>query len=190
MSSAESKIVPLMEDLVSLLDKFHASAAIGDFDEYFACFHPNGRFLGTDKTENWVVPDFMVFSRPHFTLGTSAWTFVPIPESRKCDCYNGSHTTFATFDEHLQSASFGTTARGTGSAIWNEDTGKWLITQYHLSFPIPNDLAHDMCKKIGNYEKSLGMSVGVVASDDWIDETEKRSGSGTNKKKSSNKKKK
>ncbi|CAM9135250.1 unnamed protein product, partial [Ectocarpus fasciculatus] len=142
-----------LEPIRQLLDNFHKYAATGDFDKYFACYHPNGRFLGTDKTENWKVPEFMAFSRPHFTLGTSAWTFIPEPGSRKCDIFQGSGgcATFATFDEQLQSESFKTTARGTGSLIWDGAAGKWLITQYHLSFPIPNDLAHDMCATIGRY---------------------------------------
>lgn len=37
------------------------------------------RFLGTDKSENWTVAEFKEFSRPHFVLGKSAWTYIPLP---------------------------------------------------------------------------------------------------------------
>lgn len=169
-SSAGSGDVGCIPQIYGLLDNFHRYAANGDFENYFACFHPSGRFLGTDKTENWTVSEFMSFSRPHFTLGTSAWTFTPLPESRKCDVFPGrdGRVTFATFDEHLQSESFGTTARGTGSVIW--DGEGWLLAHYHLSFPIPNDLAHDMCKKIGNFEKFSSAEASRPADDDWLAE--------------------
>jgi hypothetical protein len=153
---------PSVDAVYSLLDDFHNAASNGDFDQYFSCFHPNGRFIGTDKTENWTATEFKEYSRPHFGLGKSAWTFVPLQESRKCDIFPGADGTpaFATFDEHLVSDSFGTTCRGTGSAVWDASKERWLISQFHLSFPIPNPLAEDMCKSIGDYERP------VV--DDWL----------------------
>ena len=42
------------------------------------------------------------------------------------------------FDEQL-SSQYGP-ARGTGTCI-QVDEGVWKIVQYHLSFPIPNDIA-------------------------------------------------
>ena len=194
-SPIDPAVSAAVTDICSLLDNFHKYASVGDFDNYFACFHPNGRFLGTDKTENWLVPDFMSFSRPHFNLGTSAWTFIPLPGTRKCDVFPGGDlgVVFATFDEHLESESFHTTARGTGSVMWDTSSGRWLITQYHLSFPIPNDLAHDMCKKIGNFEKKTeGPIANSATAGDWLEDTPvPSSGSAAGgKKKSSGKKKK
>lgn len=168
-----------LDAIDALLNFFHGAASIGDFDGYFSCFHPNGRFLGTDKTENWTVSEFMEFSRPHFTPGRSAWTFNPIPDSRKYDVFPvgpiaapsaTQGPAFATFDEHLESVSFETTARGTGTVIWDTATGKWLIAHYYLSFPIPNDLAKDMCKQIGIFEKKqVAPSQGTSAeTDDWL----------------------
>ncbi len=68
---------------------------------------------------------------------------------------NQESPVFATFEEHLTSESFHTTARGTGTLVWDIASSKWLIAHYYLSFPIPNDLAKDMCQKIGNYESEI-----------------------------------
>ena len=46
---------------------------------------------------------------------------------------------FATFDELLDSESFGATSRGTGTLIFGSNC--WFIASYHLSFPIPDDIA-------------------------------------------------
>ena len=60
---------------------------------------------------------------------------------------------FATFDEHLVAESFATTARGTGTLLYSPTDNRWLIAHYYLSFPVPNDLAKDICKKIGIFER-------------------------------------
>lgn len=57
----------------------------------------------------------------------------------------------AWFDELLNNEAYGT-SRGTGVLI---RTGEgWKIVQYHLTFPIPNDLAGDFTAQIKKYEAS------------------------------------
>jgi hypothetical protein len=158
--------------ICSLLDEFHGAAANGDFDKYFNCLLPEGRFLGTDKTENWTVAAFKEFSRPYFGLGKPAWIYNPIPGfvftnvfrfffifsrksgTRVIDVFPSQEApVFATFDEHLVAKSFETTARGTGTLVFSQSENRWLIAHYYLSFPVPNDLAKDICKKIGIFER-------------------------------------
>ena len=153
--------------LVDLLDSFHSAAAKANIATYFGCFHSiTSRFLGTDAAENWTVPEFYAYSKPHFDAG-SAWTYVPRSASRKfeqIDLPDGTPV-FATFDELLDVKSFGATARGTGTAIFDVSSKFWFLVSYHLSFPTPNELAHEICKKISIFEKKSEMNSLNVAAD-------------------------
>jgi len=135
-----------------LLDAFAAAAATGDLRAYFGCFHDaaTSRFLGTDVNENWTASEFLEFARPHFKSdGTPAWVYVPLEGKRKVDYIGDS---LACFDEHLSSESFKATSRGSGSCVRNA-SGHWLLVQYYLSFPIPNDLAKGFCESIARWER-------------------------------------
>jgi hypothetical protein len=138
-----------------LLDLFHSSAANANLVHYFGCFYDSkSRFLGTDASENWTAPEFIEYSKPHFDAG-SAWTYTPIAGSRRIEVFRDSEglPLFAAFDELLSSESFGVTSRGSGSLIFDKISSNWFITAYHLTFPVPNDLAGEICKKISIYEK-------------------------------------
>lgn len=102
---------------------------------------------------------------------------------------------FVTFDEILDAKSFGCPARGTGTIVMDTaisstsdtssdsgsiTTGRWLIVHYYLSFPVPNDMAKDLCKKIGDFEKrhttstntssnsTNSTATGVEVTDEWL----------------------
>mmetsp|Transcript_7866 Transcript_7866/g.7929 ORF Transcript_7866/g.7929 Transcript_7866/m.7929 type:complete len:198 (+) Transcript_7866:53-646(+) len=156
------------DSIISLLNHFHSSATDANLKEYFGCFDsPRSRFLGTDALENWSVLEFWNYSKPHFDKG-SAWTYIPRSNTRKIeqiDDFEGVPV-FATFDELLDSSSFGATSRGTGTAIYDATLKCWFIVSYHLSFPTPNDLAVDICKKISSFEKkSLSSNADAVAAE-------------------------
>ena len=68
-------------DVAALLDDFHQRAADSDLGGYFACFAPEGRFLGTDATENWDVEEFERYAAPPFKAGRG-WQYVPNKPSR------------------------------------------------------------------------------------------------------------
>ena len=141
--------------LVALLDNFHLAAAKANIIDYFGCFNStSGRFLGTDAFENWTVLEFYEYCKPHFDAG-SAWSYIPRPATRKFEQIDSPDGTpvFATFDELLDVKSFGATARGTGTAIYDVTSKYWFLVSYHLSFPTPNELAHEICKKISIFEK-------------------------------------
>lgn len=140
----------------ALLDHFHLSAAKANLTEYFGCFHStSSRFLGTDAMENWSALEFYDYCKPHFDAG-SAWSYVPRQGTTR-KYQNISSPTgaplFVTFDELLDVESFGATARGTGTAIFDNESRHWFLVSYHLSFPTPNELAHEICKKISTFEK-------------------------------------
>lgn len=143
-------------DVETLLDAFHRGAATANLRLYFGCFHPEGRFLGTDATENWHVNDFYEFSKPYFLRG-KGWTYTPRPETRKVTMFTdpvSPSSQFCIFDELLDSEDFHATSRGSGTCLYDSVQNRWLIAQYHLTFPIPNDLAKDMTQKIFLFESS------------------------------------
>ena len=138
--------------VTSLLDAFHSAAAQADLATYFGCFALEGRFLGTDASENWSAHEFFDFCRPHFASG-QGWTYKPLPNSRKfsyfpsSDAGNQDNSAFCTFDELLVNDSFGT-CRGSGSCVYDAVCKCWFIAAFHLSFPVPNDIAHEITKQI------------------------------------------
>ncbi len=136
------------ETIEALLDGFQLGSATSNIPGYFGCFlDSNSRFLGTDPHENWSAGEFLVQMKPYFASTPCAWRYDPIGGKRQIS-YVGEN--MATFDELLSSESFLATTRGSGSAIRR---GKyWFITQYYLSFPIPNDLAKSFCATIARWE--------------------------------------
>lgn len=137
---ATASTPPRSEDVAATLDRFHDAASRADETAYFDLIAPAGVFIGTDATERWNRDAFRAYAHPHFAEG-KGWTFVP--RDRHID-FSKDGTT-AWFDEMLDSASYGE-CRGTG--VLQLHDGRWLIEQYHLTIPIPNDLAKDVVAKI------------------------------------------
>jgi hypothetical protein len=117
------------EDVARELEDFHDAAARSDEERYFGHFAPGGVFLGTDATERWDVRAFRAYSHPHFAKG-KAWTFRGI---RRRIATRGDT---AWFEEELETANLGP-ARGSGVLV--RSGARWLLAQYVLSIPIPND---------------------------------------------------
>jgi SnoaL-like domain len=148
-----------------LLDTFHRAAANADLNTYMGCFYSQeARFLGTDAQEDWLITEFYVYSKPHFDAG-KAWTYTPRASSRKITelVCGGSVPRIAAFDELLDSESFVCTTRGTGTAIF--DGSHWFLLSYHLSFPTPNDIAEDICKRIVVFEKKTATIAAAAKAD-------------------------
>ena len=122
-----------------VLDSFHAAAAEGDWDSYFALMNEDGVFLGTDASERWTKEEFQAYAS-----GSSGWIYRSA--ERHINLTPDGNT--AWFDEILDSASYGT-ARGSGVLI---RTGSgWEVSQYHLTFPIPNELVDELIESIKSF---------------------------------------
>ena len=132
----------LLIEINDTLDSFHQSASRADGEAYFAHFAPEGVFLGTDATERWTVEQFHAYADPVFAQGRG-WTYVPIAGQRHVDLIQGE--TIAVFDELLLNEKYGE-CRGTG--VLRNFGDEWLIVQYNLHFPVPNDLAETVTKLI------------------------------------------
>lgn len=124
----------------AVLDNYHRAAAAGDWDNYFDLMSEDGVFLGTDAGERWPKAVFREYAG-----NRSGWLYTP--QERNINFTPDGNT--AWFDEILESASYGT-SRGTGVLI--RTASGWKISQYHLTFPIPNDLARDVTDQIKAYE--------------------------------------
>lgn len=128
------------------LDQFHRAASKADGSRYFALFTDDAIYIGTDASERWTLNQFRAFAEPYFRKGTG-WTYTSrqrnvVIADIPCRCV-------AWFDELLDSESYGT-SRGTGALVLKG--GSWKISQYALTFPIPNDLAKEMTAEIRAYE--------------------------------------
>ena len=127
-------------EVARALDAYHEAAAKADEATYLGLMAPTGVFLGTDATERWDREAFRAFVHPYFSQGRG-WTFVP-RDRRIQLAANGQ---VAWFDELLDSASYGE-CRGTG--VLEKIDGAWRIQQYHLTIPMPNELAKDFVARI------------------------------------------
>src|SRR3990167_11204765 len=134
------------QDIASVLDALHAAAAKADGPAYFALYTPDATYLGTDAAERWSLAEFKGYAMPYFAKG-QGWTYVP--RERHITIAPVDCRCVAWFDELLDSQSYGT-SRGTGTLVLTPQG--WKVSKYALTFPIPNDLAHDMTNQIKAFE--------------------------------------
>ena len=120
----------------SVLDAFHTAASNADEAAYFELLAPEAIFLGTAPGERWNVEEFRAFVHPYFSEGRG-WSYEPRERHVQLD----PSGQVAWFDEVLDNESYGET-RGSG-ALRRVD-GAWLIVQYNLTIPIPNELSKEV----------------------------------------------
>lgn len=132
------------QEVEQTLNSFHEAASKADGKTYFSLFAPEGVFIGTDAGERWTVEEFKKYAEPHFKKG-KGWTYVK--RTRHVDFTTSGDA--AWFDEILDSKNYGTSR---GSGVLRKIGNDWRIAQYHLTFPIPNDLAEKMTSEIKAFE--------------------------------------
>ena len=129
------------KEINKVLDNLHLYASKADGDNYFKLFDSEAVFFGTDASERWHINEFKDYTLKRFETGTG-WTYKPISRN----IYINENT--AWFDEELANEKYGI-FRGTGVLIRQND--KWLISQYNLLLPIPNNLLKKYSKEIIDY---------------------------------------
>jgi hypothetical protein len=132
-------------DVAKVLDALHDAASKAQADRYFALFAPDAVFLGTDAGERWTLEQFKGYALPLFAQG-KGWTYTPRERHTQV-----SNDGWAWFDELLDNAKYGT-CRGSG-VLRQQADGAWLIVQYDLSVPIPNDMLPGVAEEIRKFEK-------------------------------------
>lgn len=112
------------------MNQWHKDVADSNFDEYFSKMSLDGIFIGTDALENWTIPEFKEFSKPHFDK-KQTWNFKTLERN----IYIAENNEFAWFDELLD------TWMGIcrGSGVLKKENEVWKIKHYVLSITIPND---------------------------------------------------
>lgn len=138
MSIADDKADLMAADTV--LDSLHDAAAKADWGRYFSLYSDDAIFLGTDVNERWTMAQFKRYATP-----TKGWVYTK--RQRHTAITADKNTIW--FDEVLDSVSYGT-SQGSGLLVRTENG--WRIAQYHLTFPMPNDLAQDFTAKIKAFE--------------------------------------
>jgi len=124
----------------AVLSQFHSAASKADWASYFDLMSKDAIFLGTDVSERWDKATFRGYA-----LKTKGWSY----QLRERNISFTPDGNTAWFDEILGNDSYGT-SRGTGVVI--RTSGGWKISQYHLTFPIPNDLAAGITQQIQTFE--------------------------------------
>ncbi len=132
-------------EIARVLDDLHDAASKAQADRYFALFAPNAVFLGTDASERWTLDQFKSYAMPIFKQGRG-WTYRPVQRHTAV-----SPDGWAWFDELLENQKYGT-CRGSG-ILRQSESGMWLIVQYDLSVPIPNDLLPHVAEEIAASKK-------------------------------------
>lgn len=131
------------EAVNEVLDGLHAAASQADGERYFSLFAEEASFIGTDAGERWDMQAFREFAMPYFEKG-QGWTYEPIERQVTF----GPEDRIAWFHELLDNEKYGL-ARGTGVLVKEE--GGWKIAQYHLAFPIPNELSPEITARIKDW---------------------------------------
>ncbi len=133
-----------------VLDELHLRAARADFEGYFALYHDQAVFLGTDRDEYWPMAQFKAYTRSRFA-GGHGWTYRPVERH--------VHTVAGTawFEERLEHEVYGQ-LRGTGVLL--RTPAGWRVAQYNLTLPIPNDLFVNMAGEISEFYRTPGLSPG------------------------------
>jgi len=135
------------EKVAAVLDELHRAASKAETETYFNLFTEDAVFIGTDVNEFWSIEQFKAFAKPYFDKG-KGWTYL----LKNRNIYFSKSGDSAWFHEILFNESYGTT-RGTGVLSNDKETG-WRISQYHLTIPIPNDLAKGLTEKIKEFEEN------------------------------------
>jgi len=132
-SSAAKKSDNPAAEISAVLTDLDDAASKADYERYFSHFAADAVFLGTDATEHWTLAEFKTYTKARFANG-SGWTYMMASRH----IYFSEDQNVAWFDELLVNARYGQ-CRGTGVLV--KENGKWKVSQYHLTIPIPNELA-------------------------------------------------
>lgn len=134
------------QDVSKVLDDLHLAAAKADGEVYFNLFHPDAIYIGTDASETWTLEQFKSFAKPYFDQG-KGWLYTPT--ERKITLSERGNT--AWFVELLWNEKYGQ-SRGTGVLV--KEANGWKVAQYHLTFPIPNELAKEITQQIKQHNQA------------------------------------
>jgi len=127
-----------VSEIKAVLTDFHASAAEPDAERYFGHLAADSVFFGTDASERWPHDEYEALLRPYFEQGIKIEN-QPVEQN----VFVSEDGSFAWFDERLEKPRYGE-MRATG-VLRRTDDG-WKIVQFHLTFPVANEILADVVK--------------------------------------------
>ena len=138
-----------MSQISQTLDSYHLAAKQADADAYFDMLAPDAIVFGTDAAERWNVAGLKAYTKGLFEAG--GWDLKLVQRNVSV----GPNQQVGWFDELLDNDTFGQ-MRATGVVINHADS--WKIAQYHLTIPIPNQLAGSVIEQIRGLEQGHSVS--------------------------------
>ena len=142
----QSDIDQLKISVADILNQLHQFAAEAKGEQYFQLFSKDAVYIGTDASETWSIDEFKTFATPYFSKG-KGWDY----RVTQRNIYFSSDKQVAWFDELLWNDKYGV-SRGSGVLEYKKQ--QWKIAHYHLTFPIPNELAAEFTRQIKLFEKN------------------------------------
>lgn len=124
----------------AVLDAFHAAAAGADEAAYLATLTADMVFLGTAPGERWEGTQWRDFVHSYFSRG-KGWAY----ESTDRSVVVAPDGMTAWFDETVRNDHYGACR---GSGVLRREGGAWLIAQYNLTLPVPDELAPELVARI------------------------------------------
>jgi SnoaL-like protein len=124
----------------AVLDEFHAAAAVADEGRYFATLTADMVFLGTAPEERWESGAWRDFVHSRFSRGRG-WVYASADRS----VVIAPDGLTAWFDETVDNDHFGACR---GSGVLRRENAGWLIAQYNLTIPVPDELVPELVARI------------------------------------------
>ena len=106
----------------------------------------DGVYIGTDRTELWRRDEFKTWAKKYFDR-KSAWSF----KATRRNVYASSDKSLIWFDELLDTPNMGPCM---ASGVIRKTAKGFEIVHYQLSMAVPNEVADQVTKLIGEHEKS------------------------------------
>jgi hypothetical protein len=117
-------------ELDSLMNKWHHSAAVADSVFFFGFMSENAIYLGTAPEERWTKTQLMDFALPYFRKG-KAWDF----KTNQRNWYYSQDSQTAWFEESL--STWMEECRGSG--VLTKQGADWKLVHYNLTVLIENE---------------------------------------------------
>ena len=134
----------LTRQVNAFVDAWHDDAANARM-AYFDKMAKDGVYIGTDRTELWRRDEFKAWAKKYFDR-KSAWSF----KATRRNVYASGDKSLIWFDELLDTPNMGPCM---ASGVIRKTAKGFEIVHYQLSMAVPNEVADQVTKLIGEHAK-------------------------------------
>lgn len=125
---------------LAALTEFHQSVQDGDADRHFGMLAPDAVLFGTASDEQWTAESYRAWLSPYLPAAAGRMS-MPVEQHVTLS----DDGTVAWFHERLDKPGFAE-LRATG--VMTKVDGRWKIAQYHVAFPLPNEIAVEVAERM------------------------------------------